>query len=474
MKLFPLLSLFSVLPLSAQHLTDARWSDDSLHLGFSLVEDRKAGSDYAIWATPVLTDTKGHRLDLPVSIFRGKRNQQLHERQQFYQPQTLRPLPVQGKACEGALGDTIDYQLSFDRRTYPWLWEDSIRLDALREAEGCCQVDSLPASPVAQLQYRAPFFPVLLPVEDNTGKAGELQRDNPVLQHISQYRPYDDTRVMYKEKGALWVHFELDRHRLLHQFRDNAATLDRIVDITRQILADTTSTVKLIQIIGMASVEGPADRNMRLAANRAEALKGYIQSQIHTPDSLYELANGGEAWTELRAAIVDNDLPYKQEMLDLIDQTPDPNVREQKLKALHDGQPYAQLRDHILGDQRNSGYLRIYYDYVPDKVAPVINRATERLQEASAAHPLNRHQALSAEALAEAERALAADARVAEALRLLLSVRHDARSYNALGVAYWYAGHRREAEQYFEKAAQNGNAQAKDNLQQALEVKRQK
>ncbi|MFR1988307.1 MAG: hypothetical protein ACLS29_09830 [Prevotellamassilia sp.] len=144
MKLFPLLSLFSVLPLSAQHLTDARWSDDSLHLGFSLVEDRKAGSDYAIWATPVLTDTKGHRLDLPVSIFRGKRNQRLHERQQFYQPQTLRPLPVQGKACEGALGDTIDYQLSFDRRTYPWLWEDSNRLDALREAEGCCQVDSLP------------------------------------------------------------------------------------------------------------------------------------------------------------------------------------------------------------------------------------------------------------------------------------------------------------------------------------------
>ena len=159
MKLFPLLSLFSVLPLSAQHLTDARWSDDSLHLGFSLVEDRKAGSDYAIWATPVLTDTKGHRLDLPVSIFRGKRNQRLHERQQFYQPQTLRPLPVQGKACEGALGDTIDYQLSFDRRTYPWLWEDSIRLDALREAEGCCQVDSLPASPVAQLQIPRTLLP---------------------------------------------------------------------------------------------------------------------------------------------------------------------------------------------------------------------------------------------------------------------------------------------------------------------------
>ncbi|MFR1988305.1 MAG: hypothetical protein ACLS29_09820 [Prevotellamassilia sp.] len=161
-------------------------------------------------------------------------------------------------------------------------------------------------------------------------------------------------------------------------------------------------------------------------------------------------------------------------MLNLIDQTPDPNVRERKLKALHGGQPYAQLRDHILGDQRNSGYLRIYYDYVPDKVVFVINRATARLQEAPAAHPLNRHQALSAEALAEAERALAADARVAEALRLLLSVRHDARSYNALGVAYWYAGYRREAKQYFEKAAQNGNAQAKDNLQQALEAKQQK
>lgn len=55
--------------------------------------------------------------------------------------------------------------------------------------------------------------PVLVfhPVEDNTGKAGVLQQENPLLEHISNYRPYDRTRVLRKEKGALFVHFPVNK-----------------------------------------------------------------------------------------------------------------------------------------------------------------------------------------------------------------------------------------------------------------------
>ena len=126
----------------------------------------------------------------------------------------------------------------------------------------------------------------------------KLERDNPVLLHISKYRPYDKTRILRKEKGALYVHFPVGKAVINHGFRDNAPTLDRIVSITRDIMADTTSTVKCIQIIGLASVEGAVLPNSRLAGSRATALKRYIQQRVPTADALYECVNGGEAWTE--------------------------------------------------------------------------------------------------------------------------------------------------------------------------------
>lgn len=288
--------------------------------------------------------------------------------------------------------------------------------------------------------------PVLVfhPVEDNTGKAGVLQQENPLLEHISNYRPYDRTRVLRKEKGALFVYFPVGKSDINHDFRGNAEVLDRIVNITRQIMADTTSTVCRIQIVGMASVEGAVARNEKLAGARADALKQYIQERVQMPDSYFEVANGGEAWADFRSQIVElmdnttnaDTIKALQRAIRIIDTENDLNYREVCLRRLAGGSTYAYIKKHLLPDQRNSGYLRIYYDYVPDANAPVINRATELLQQK----------------------------RYSEALPLLRSVQGDSRSWNALGVALWQTGDHAAAQNYFKIAAQQGNADAKQNL----------
>lgn len=288
--------------------------------------------------------------------------------------------------------------------------------------------------------------PVLVfhPVEDNTGKAGVLQQENPLLEHISNYRPYDRTRVLRKEKGALFVYFPVGKSDINHDFRGNAEVLDRIVNITRQIMADTTSTVCRIQIVGMASVEGAVARNEKLAGARADALKRYIQERVQMPDSFFEVANGGEAWADFRSQIVElmdnttnaDTIKALQRAIRIIDTENDLNYREVCLRRLAGGSTYAYIKKHLLPDQRNSGYLRIYYDYVPDANAPVINRATELLQQK----------------------------RYSEALPLLRSVQGDSRSWNALGVALWHTGDHAAAQNYFKIAAQQGNADAKQNL----------
>ena len=290
-----------------------------------------------------------------------------------------------------------------------------------------------------------PFIPALTPVPDFKGRAGQLQQENPVVQHISNYRPYDRTQILRRNKDALYVHFPLAKSQLRTDFRENGGVMDRIVSITRQIMADTTSNVKIIQIIGLASIEGGETQNEKLANNRAKALQDYIQSQVSIPDSLFDTVGGGEAWTEFRDQLVESvesASPQSQELqqaIDIIDSEDDANVREQKLKRMNGGRTWRYIKENILKDQRNSGYIRIYYDCAPDKNAAVINEASELLTtDCGDCHR--------------------------EALRLLNTVRTDERAQNALGVALWLCGQQDEALECFRRAAANGNADARENL----------
>ena len=303
----------------------------------------------------------------------------------------------------------------------------------------------VPPPTITEEPQPEPFEPVVRAVPDFTGRAGQLQKENPVLAHISQYKPYDRTRILRRDKDALYVHFPLAKSELHTEFRENNSVLERIVDITRQIMADTTSSVKVIQIIGLASIEGPIAGNEELATNRALALQHYMQDQLQIPNSFFDTVSGGEAWTEFRdqlAESVTTEPQHSEELqqaIDIIDSEGDANVREQKLRRMNGGRTWKYIKEHILSEQRNSGYIRIYYDYVPDKAAKVINEASELLtNDCSDCHH--------------------------EALRLLLTVRDDERAQNALGVAYWLCGQQQEAIECFRRAASNGNVDAEENL----------
>ena len=203
--------------------------------------------------------------------------------------------------------------------------------------------------------------------------------DDPVVAHISEYRPYDNTRILRKERGALYVHFDLGKSQLSTDYRENRQTLDRIVEITRQIMADSTSSVKTIQIVGLASIEGTPVKNEQLSVNRAVALQRYIQQQVAVPDSLFEIVGGGEAWVEfldqLNDAVEAGDPANAQlsQVIDIIREEPDAKARERRIKELNEGRTWSYLKQHVLTDQRNSGYIRIYYDYVHDKGVAAIN-----------------------------------------------------------------------------------------------------
>lgn len=432
----PLLLLIYIAPVrvGAQQQLDCQWSgDEAIRLRFPLaVADSVRGSDYAVCHTPLLVSSRGDTLRLEPAIFRGPRNRRYVDRQRYYGQVAPADRP------ELTLADTLWYDRIVTRTEAPWLCDGRIDMLVESEREGCCQVEPLPGMALGHFAYIPPFCPVVVPVPDNTGRAGELQLTNPVLQHISQYRPYDETRILRKESDMLFVNFPLDKTTLLHDFRSNGPTLDTIVSITRQIMADTTSTVKLIQIVGLASVEGSISHNCWLAEHRAIALRNYVQQHVPTPDALYEICNGCEGWAELRDQINDSEFEGKEGLLDIIDHTPDANERERRMKRYAGGRPWTYVKRNILQDQRNSGYLRIYYDYVPDTAAATINAASVKLNSGH----------------------------YAAALADLRTVSGDPRAWNALGVALYMTGSEAEGMDYIRRAAAQGNPQAIDNLRQ--------
>ena len=92
----------------------------------------------------------------------------------------------------------------------------------------------------------------------------------------------------------------------------------------------------------------------------------------------------------------------------------------------------------MLADQRNSGYLTIYYDYVDD-TAKAINTSIDLLEAG----------------------------KNEEALKLIEAQKEDPRSYNTLAAALFLNGREAEAVQYLEKAIARGGedaAAAKENL----------
>ena len=305
------------------------------------------------------------------------------------------------------------------------------------------------------------FLP-LIPAVEERGVAGELAPKHPILRHNSEYRPYTPDRILRKEEGALYVFFELDKVRLLRSFtesgytHDNGPVLDEIIEITSRIMADTTSSVSCIQIVGLASVEGSISHNTWLADARALALQKYIQERLGVPDSMFDTVGGGEAWSEFRDMVNDALLegggdsgltePQLRKVLEVMDSEPDANRREAALKRLEGGKVYRLLLQNVLHNLRNSGYIRIYFDYVPDRSAQEINRAIDCLEAGDNEG----------------------------ALLILEGKRGDPRSDNAYAVALYNDGREDEALAVLEAAAARGDEAAARNLAQMRAIREQR
>ena len=237
--------------------------------------------------------------------------------------------------------------------------------------------------PVSQIDTVQLIRPLLLvtqvkEIQPEMTSARELSRSRHWVTPLENYRSIDEI-INAPMDSIRFVHFPLDSITLFRDFADNASALDEILDVSRKIIADDRDSLALIQIVGLASVEGDWQHNEWLGEGRAKALKNYVEQELDLQPGQIEAVGKGEAWPwfrrQISALVPDGGMGLTGEqaskLLDIIDGEPDPVRREQKMKA--DKSLYKTLKENILQDQRNSGYVHIYFKTRPDKVAVRLN-----------------------------------------------------------------------------------------------------
>ena len=372
--------------------------------------------------TPRLTTKAGDTLTLPPVELAGKRNRRYFDRRAA--------LRGEERAVVAAAADTLYYNKVVG--VEPWMRASALSLTVDCEFENCCDVRPLAALDLGATRWFTPKPKAVMPV---LSVAEQIAVREPVLKPISEYKPYTRDIPLRKMKDALYVHFPVGKWDLREDFRDNEATLARIVDMMRRVKDDKTSSIVKVVIVGLASIEGSVAFNEHLAGRRAEVLKDYLDARVDMPDDVYEVVGAGEAWADLRDVIAESDLDERQELLQIIDNTPDENLREQRIRKLNGGRPYQYLKQSVFADQRNSGYIRAYYEAVPEQ---------GRRPSIVLWHVVR-------------------EGRDAEAVTLLEPLA-DERKWNTLGVAYFKTGRRTEAVECFERAVKAGDSEAAGNL----------
>ncbi len=215
-------------------------------------------------------------------------------------------------------------------------------------------------------KHEAPTEPVVpvVPVEPEEDKAiaKTEPEPEPAEQTEPEYEVEEEVSHMVISLGPKngYLYFDVDVSKMDRSFLENEELMSGIMDAIGEILEDTTLRISHIDVTGFASFDGRLAYNTRLAGARAQTIKRYMQATYpQLADSLFTVTNGGESWTELRERLEKVEFVGRDEVFAIMDEEPDLEARERKIKALHGGATYRYMRDELRHIMRNLGYIKV-------------------------------------------------------------------------------------------------------------------
>lgn len=149
------------------------------------------------------------------------------------------------------------------------------------------------------------------------------------------------------------LYYKMGSSDFMETFKDNSKEVNGLNVLVSSIDRDSLLHVRSVTITGYASPDGPMAMNQKLAKNRAQSLKAYVDKKYGLSKKYHVMTNSMTTnWMTAREMIAKSNIPEKQAVLNIIDQRDAAPAKERRLKAMPAVWKY--LADHILPSMRYS------------------------------------------------------------------------------------------------------------------------
>ena len=173
------------------------------------------------------------------------------------------------------------------------------------------------------------------------------------------------------------IYYRVGRSSLDTLLRDNGVRLREFGRRLEAFRADTTCRMNSVRITSGASPEGGTDINKRLAQERAANIVSYLRHNAELDTLHFEASVCDVDWRGLEKLVATSDMPYRDEVLDILRNTPEwviqggkvVDSRKRQLGMLAGGRPWRYMEERFFPELRYSA-VSIVWDIAP-KIFPV-------------------------------------------------------------------------------------------------------
>ena len=324
-------------------------SDDKVEVSFSMdCSTLRLPSRRQMVITPlIISRSESDTLALPSVCIAGRNRYRMNKRKERLYGKEHGKAPAGGEGQEMIrFNRKRDMLLEYNETVPAQEWMSGARVEIFRELQGCAGCgEALGNAPVAEL----PLF------------KEEVERPNlQIMLAQAEEKRRSFTRSAY-------LNFKVNQSALLADYMNNPVELAKIYSSIDSIREDNNYRIARIEIVGYSSPEGSYAANARLSEQRAKALEQNQKHAYQLDDSMIDCRSVPENWEGLAAWLREYRPSYMQKVLDIIGQTPEPDARDAKIKAIDGGKIYNALLQEVYPKLRLVEYT-VSYTVVPFSV----------------------------------------------------------------------------------------------------------
>lgn len=417
--------------------------------------------------TPVLKSNENNHESLaldPVVVAGKKRAKVLRRKNVLGEPLPLEGTPAEVVTRKNRTEQSVHYNITIPYRS--WMQDASLLLR--HEESGCADCISLAGEElIVSNLLPAPYQPVY---------------------RLTYIMPEAEVKTR-SDRHTATFNFVVDRWELRRDYKGNAAKFNEVDRIVNDIRNNPDFDITEFTIDGYASPEGSAPHNRMLAENRAKSFADYLVSKFNISRDRFTVTGHGEDWEGLKKAVEASNIADKAEILRIIAGVSNPDARDAELKKLSGGETYRTLLGNYYPPLRRTEYVVAYNvrGFDVDEAKEIIKTNPKLLSLNEMYLVAQTYPVESAEfsevfdiavrlypdsdiAILNSASADIEGGNMDGAIARMNKIADNPKVWNNLGVAYARKSDFDKAKEYFEKAAAEGDNDARANLEELRKV----